>query len=142
MPKQGETMLGKISVRKFKPKTVKKGKETTKRKKDLQVAFVEQNPHLGELQEKCKGKQLSINVTFYLNENTPDKSSFKKDLDNLLKILMDVIKEEMDDSEKKIGLGLVIKNKDEEIFEIICHKEFVTSDDDEGIDLEVSEWNR
>ena len=71
-----------------------------------------------------------------------DKSSFKKDLDNLLKILMDVIKEEMDDSEKKIGLGLVIKNMDEEIFEILCHKEFVSSDDDEGIDLEVSEWNR
>jgi Holliday junction resolvase RusA-like endonuclease len=134
-------MLGKISVRKFKPKTVKKGKETTKRKKDLQEAFVKQNPNLGELQEKCKNKRLSINVTFYLNENTPDKSSFKKDLDNLLKILMDVIKEEMDDSEKKAGLGLVIKNKDEEIFEIICRKKLVSSEDEEGIDLELSEWN-
>jgi Holliday junction resolvase RusA-like endonuclease len=134
-------MLGNISVRKFKPKTVKKGKETTKRKKDLQEAFVQQNPNLSELQEKCKGKKLSINVTFYLNENTSDKTSFKKDLDNLLKILMDVIKEEMDDSEKKTGLGLVIKNNDEEIFEIICHKKFVQSEDEEGIDLEVSEWN-
>ncbi len=134
------TILGKISVRKFKPKTVKRGKETTKRKKDLQEAFVEQNKNLSELQEKCKGKQLSINVTFYLNENTADKSSYKKDLDNLLKILMDVIKEEMDDNERKIGLGLVIKNKDEEIFEIICHKEFVSNEDDEGIDLVVSEW--
>jgi Holliday junction resolvase RusA-like endonuclease len=133
-------MLGKISVRKFKPKTVKKGKETTKRKKYLQEAFVKQNPNLGELQEKCKGKRLSINVTFYLNTNTPDKASYKKDLDNLLKILMDVIKEEMDDSEKKTGLGLVIKNNDEEIFEIICHKEFVQSEDDEGIDLVLSEW--
>jgi len=123
------TMLGKISVRKFKPKTVKKGKETTKRK------------NLSELQDKCKGKKLSINVTFYLNEDTPDKTSYKKDLDNLLKILMDVIKEEMDDNEKKIGLGLVIENKDEEIFEIICHKEFVSNEDDEGIDLVVSEWN-
>ena len=55
---------------------------------------------------------------------------------------MDVIKEEMDDNEKKIGLGLVVKNKDEEIFEIICHKEFVSSDDDEGIDLVVSEWKK
>ncbi len=134
------SILGKLSIRKFTPKTVKKGKETTRRKKDLQEAFVEQNHNLFELQEKCQGKQLSINVTFYLNENTPDKSSFKKDLDNLLKILMDVIKEEMDDSEKKIGLGLVIKNKDEEIFEIVCHKEFVSNKDDEGIDLVVSEW--
>lgn len=133
-------MLGKISVRKFTPKTVKKGKETTIRKKELQEAFVKQNKNLRELQDKCQGKKLSINVTFYLNQNTPDKSSYKKDLDNLLKILMDVIKEEMDDKEKKIGLGLVVKNKDEEIFEIICHKEFVSNEDDEGIDLVVSEW--
>ena len=133
-------MLGKISVRKFTPKTVKKGKETTIRKKELQEAFVKQNKNLRELQDKCQGKKLSINVTFYLNQNTPDKSSYKKDLDNLLKILMDVIKEEMDDNEKKIGLGLVVKNKDEEIFEIICHKEFVSNEDDEGIDLVVSEW--
>ena len=41
---------------------------------------------------------------------------------------------------KKIGLGLVIKNMDEEIFEINCHKEFVSSDDNEGMDLIVSEW--
>ena len=135
-------MLGKISVRKFKPKTVKTGIETTMRKMDLQEAFVEQNPNLSKLQEECKGKQLSINVTFYLNENTPDKTSYKKDLDNLLKILMDVIKEEMDDDEKKIGLGLVIGNKDEEIFEIICHKEFVQSEEEEGIDLVLSEWHR
>lgn len=53
---------------------------------------------------------------------------------------MDVIKEEMDDDERKIGLGLVIKNNDEEIFEIVCHKEFVSSGDNEGIDVIVSEW--
>ena len=93
-----------------------------------------------ELQEKCKGKRLSFNVTFYINENTTDKSSYKKNFDNLLKILMDVIKEEMDDDERKIGLGLVIKNNDEEIFEIVCHKEFVSSGDNEGIDVIVSEW--
>ena len=103
---------------------------------------MEQNKNLSELQENCRGKELSIKVTFRLNENTPDKSSYKKDLDNLLKILLDVIKEEMDDNEKKIGLGLVVKNMDEEIFEINCHKEFVSSDDGEGIDLVVSEWKR
>jgi len=135
-------MLGKISIRKFKPKTAKKGKEITKRKNDLYEAFVEQNKNLPELRAKCLGKELSIKVTFYLNENTPDKSSYKKDLDNLLKILLDVIKEEMDDDEKKIGLGLVIKNNDEKIFEINCHKEFVQSEDDEGIDLIVSEWKK
>ena len=141
MNEKNSNLLGQISVRKFKPKTAKKSKETTKRKKDLKEAFIEQNPNLTQLQTDCIGKQLSINVIFYLNKNTTDKTSFKKDLDNLLKILMDVIKEEMDDNERKIGLGLVIKNKDEEVFEINCHKEFVSSNDDEGIDLVVSEWN-
>ncbi len=133
-------ILGKISVKNFKPKTAKKGNETTKRKMKLQEAFVGQNKNLSELQEKCKRKKLSIKVTFYLNENTPDKSSYKKDLDNLLKILMDVIKEEMDDDKKRIGLGIVIENQDEEVYEIICHKEFVDNDEKEGIDLEISEW--
>jgi hypothetical protein len=36
--------LGKISVRKFKPKTAAQGKET-ERKKELKEAFVEQNPN-------------------------------------------------------------------------------------------------
>ncbi|PIN82283.1 MAG: hypothetical protein COV65_07225 [Nitrosopumilales archaeon CG11_big_fil_rev_8_21_14_0_20_33_24] len=142
MSEKSINLLGKLSVRKFKPKTAKKGKEITKRKDDLYKAFVNQNKNIAELQGKCKEKELSINVTFYLNENTPDKSSYKKDLDNLLKILLDVIKEEMDDDEKKIGLGLVIKNNDDKIFEINCHKEFVSSDDNEGIDLIVSEWKK
>lgn len=135
-------ILGKLSVRNFKPKTEKRGKKTTQRKRELQEVFVNQNQNLVDVQEKCKGKRLSIKVTFHLNENTTDKTSYKKDLDNLLKILMDVIKEEMDDNEKKIGLGLILKNHDEEIFEIICHKEFVSKEEDEGIDLVISEWTK
>lgn len=57
-------MLGKISVNKFKPKTAKKGKEITKRKNDLYKAFVEQNKNLTEIQEKCRGKELS-SLQFY-----------------------------------------------------------------------------
>ena len=134
--------LGKLSVRNFTPKTVKKGAETTKRKKDLKEAFVEQNPHLEELQKKCQRKKLSLNITFYLNKCTLDACNFKKDLDNLLKILMDVIKEEMDDDEKNSGLGLVVKNNDEEIYEINCRKKFVSDQENEGIDLIISEFKQ
>lgn len=49
-------ILGKIFIRNFKPKTVKKGKETTIRKKALKDAFIDQNKDLSELQEKCRGK--------------------------------------------------------------------------------------
>jgi hypothetical protein len=47
----------------------------------------------------AKRKKLSLKVTFSLNR-TPDKTKYKKDLDNMLKILMGVIKQEMDDNEK------------------------------------------
>jgi len=138
--KANVTTLGKISVRQFKPQTAKPGAETAIRKRDLYEAFVRQNPRLGELRDGCRGKRLSLDATFHLNQSTPDKTSYKKDLDNLLKILMDVIKEEMDDNEKKTGLGIVMENRDEEIFEIACRKEFVSDESDEGIDLIISEW--
>jgi len=131
--------LGKLFVRNFKPKTVKKGKETTERKKKLKKAFVDQNENLSQMQKTCQGKKLSLKVTFYLDKDTPDKTSFKKDLDNMLKILMDVIKEEMDDNEKNTGLGLVVENKDEEVFEVVCNKELVSGEDKEGIDLDIFE---
>ena len=133
--------LGKLFVRNFKPHTARSGSETTERKKALQKAFVEQNKNLHEMQERCQKKKLSLKVTFYLNKDTPDKTSFKKDLDNMLKILMDVIKEEMDDNEKNTGLGLVVENKDEEVFEIVCNKELVVGEDKEGIDLDIFEWD-
>ena len=133
-------LLGKLSVRNFTPKTVKKGTKTTERKQELQRAFVEKNSNLADLQERCKHKRLSLRVTYYLNRETPDSTSYKKDLDNLLKLLMDVIKEEMDDDQKNTGLGLVLRNMDEEIFEINCSKQFVSGVENEGIDLEISEW--
>ena len=138
---QQQQQLGHLSIKGFTPQTVKKGKQTTERKEKLQNAFVQQNSNLEEIRKKCIGKKLSICVTFYLNKNTLDKSSYKKDLDNLLKILMDVVKEEMDDDQKKTGLGLVVENKDEDIHEIICRKKFVSNHTEEGIDLIISEYD-
>lgn len=134
------SMLDKLSVRDFTPQTAKKGKQITERKKELRDEFLRQNKNLENVKEKCKSKKLSINVSFYLNNNTPDKSSFKKDLDNLLKILLDVLPEHMDDKIKEPGLGIIAENKDDEIFEIKCHKKFVDSKSEEGIDVEIYEY--
>lgn len=136
------TKLGKILIRGFTPKTAKKGKLITKRKKDLRDEFILQNVNLEDIKEVCKSKNLSLNVTFYLNDNTADTSSYKKDLDNLLKILLDVMPEHMDDKRKESGLGIIEGNKDEKIFDIKCHKEFVDSKSKEGIDVEIFEWNQ
>lgn len=133
-------MLGKISIRGFTPQTAKKGKQITERKQELRNEFLTQNRNLQNIKESCKGKKLSLDVSFYLNDNTPDKSSFKKDLDNLLKILLDVLPEYMDDGKKEMGLGIIQENKDDLIFEIKCHKEFVDGKSNEGIDVEISEF--
>lgn len=133
-------MLEKISIRGFTPQTAKKGKQISQRKKELRDEFLYQNKNLENVKKTCKGKCLSINVSFYLNDNTPDKSSYKKDLDNLLKILLDVLPEHMDDETKEKGLGIIEENKDDLIFEIKCHKEFVHNKSEEGIDIEISEW--
>lgn len=132
------TPLGKLIVRGFKPQTTNKGKETT-RKNDLHDAFCKQNPHFSIEQKKCMSEKLSLDVIFYLNKATFDMTNYKKDLDNLLKILMDIIKEEMDDDKKVGRLGLV-KNKDEDLFEITYCKKFVKTDKDEGINLTVFEF--
>lgn len=134
-------MLGKLSVRGFTPKTAKKGKQITQRKKELRNEFLKQNDErLENIKKICLGKDLSINVTFYLNDNTADTSSYKKDLDNMLKILLDVLPEHMDDNKKEHGLGIIEGNKDEKIFDIKCHKEFVDDTSKEGIDVEISEF--
>jgi len=58
-----------------------------------------------------------------------------KDLDNLLKVVFDVLCEYMDENEKNPGLGLM-KN-DKMIFEVHATKKTVTMKKDEGLDIKI-----
>ncbi len=135
-------LLGELTIRNFIPQTAVQDKRKTLRKRRLRDAFVDQNPHIRELQAKCKGNPLELEVIFYLNTNVSNKISYKKDLDKLLKILMDVVKEQMNDAqdEDEGGLGLLSENRDEDIFKITCRKELVKDAKDEGITLRVSQY--
>lgn len=133
-------MLGKISVKGFTPQTAKKGSEMTERKEKLRNAFEKQND-LSQTIKACKEKEnLLMKVSFNLNVNVENKTTYKKDLDNLLKVLLDVLPEQMDDDTKERGLGIIRGNEDERVREIHCTKNFVQTPDDEGIIVEFYEF--
>jgi len=129
-----------ISIRgDFEPKTAKAGQEV-ERKVELRDIIRARINNLDEIRENCKEKKIALDICFYLNkERTEDESRYTKDLDNLMKIVMDVLPDYMDKEEKNEGLGL-IKN-DNMIFDIHAAKEFVSSKDKEGVEIKISKYN-
>jgi len=129
-----------ISIRgDFEPKTAKAGQEV-ERKVELRDISRARINNLDEIRENCKEKKIALDICFYLNkERTEDESRYTKDLDNLMKIVMDVLPDYMDKEEKNEGLGL-IKN-DNMIFDIHAAKEFVFSKDEEGVEIKISEYD-
>lgn len=89
-----------------------------------------------KIKEKSKNSQkLSIDVCFYL-QKTNEIGRVRKDLDNLLKILCDVLPKYMTASNEHEGLGII--DDDDQIFEIHCKKEIIDSEKDEGLELTIS----
>jgi len=133
-------LLGKLSIRKFEPKTAKPGEEV-KRKIQLRDYILENTKNLSEIRDSCREKKLSLEICFNLYNGEPkDTARYTKDLDNLLKIVLDVLPEFMDSEHKEQGLGLIESDKDDLIFEVHATKELVSDKELEGIDIEISEW--
>ena len=136
-------MLGTITIRgDFKPKTAKPG-DKVDRKEELRDTVIDRdkNGNLLEIRENCKDKKISLDVCFYLNkERIEDESRYTKDLDNLLKIVLDVLPDYMDNAKINEGLGL-FKN-DNLVFEIHATKEFIFNKNDEGIEIKISEHKK
>ncbi len=133
----------KIKLRPFEPKTA--SSDVVNRKIQLKEEIERKTKNLDDIRDFCKNKKLSITVRFYLYDGSEDKipqpeGRTKKDLDNLLKIVLDVLPEKMDTAGKNDGLGLIKRDYDNLVYEIHSTKEIVTNKDKEGIDIEISEW--
>lgn len=75
---------------------------------------------LKKIQERCKNHRLLINAVFYLMESE-QKGRSKPDIDNLLKILLDVLSINMVNGQSPVpGVGLI--HDDSQIYEIRCKK--------------------
>ena len=124
-----------ISIRGFEPKTARSQKEV-KQKIELRD-FIEDNVEkLSKIKKACKGKtKFSIDVKFFLLGGSGVQGRTEKDLDNLLKVVFDVLCDYMDKNEKYPGLGLM-KN-DNMICEVHATKKIVKKKKDEGIDIKI-----
>src|SRR5207245_1389305 len=110
-------LLNKIFIN-VEPKT--SANNEVERKKELRDKIRAKIDNLLDLQKASKGKRLSIYAQFCLWDGSKVDGRTKKDLDNMLKILCDTLKEYMDTDKKEQGLGLIENDNDGLIFEIHC----------------------
>jgi len=93
------------------------------------------------IQDRCENKRLLINAVFSLIESEQQGRS-KPDLDNLLKILLDVLSINMVNGQSPIeGVGII--HDDSQIYEIRCKKIPLNEDSvNEGLKLQISTFNK
>jgi len=132
-----------IKIRDFEPLTA--SSDVVNRKMNLKEKIENETKNLDEIREFCLDKKLSIIVKFFLYDGSKDgipqpEGRIKKDLDNLLKIVLDVLPEKMDTDGKNDGLGLIKRDYDHLVYEIKSTKKIVYDKDEEGIDIVISQW--
>jgi len=127
-----------VSIRGFTPQT--SASDTVPRKNALRDKIRSQIRDLPSVQNNCRNKRLSLDVCFRLLGDTAEEGRKTKDLDNMLKILLDTLPDYMDREKSNPGLGLVPEDRDDLIFHIDCRKSLVADESLEGIDLKISEF--
>ncbi|MBM3896850.1 MAG: hypothetical protein FJ360_03845 [Thaumarchaeota archaeon] len=130
----------KLTVKNYTPKTSHSQKDTP-RKAELREIIKQQNNSIEEIKRGCRGKNLSLDITFKLYDSN-DGTAYKTDLDNLLKILLDVLKEKnSDNSITYDGIGIIQDDHDYLIHEIKCKKEIVHEMPEAGFTIKISEFH-
>lgn len=136
--KSSQNVYTTITLKNFSPVTA--GKNVLQRKKDLRDAIKKElgEKKLKKIQDSCRGKHLFLDVKYRLAK-TSESGSSQKDLDNLIKILFDVLPDYIASHSKDKefeGLGLIENDRD--IFKICCEKEIIDPGPAEGLDLMIS----
>jgi len=125
-----------ISLRDFEPKTARSHKEV-KQKIELRDAIKKNTKNFSKIKEACKRKtKFSLDVKFFFWDGSGVQGRTEKDLDNLLKVVFDVLCDYMDKNEKYPGLGLM--ENDNMIFKVQATKKIVKKKKDEGLDIKIS----
>ena len=135
-------ILGEIHAKPFIPLTAQ-SKEDVARKIELRDFIKNNVSSLDDAISSCREKdKVSVEICFSLyNGVKNDVSRYDKDLDNLLKIVLDVLPDYMDNKAENRETGLGIIKNDKQVFEIHSYKKFVQDKSQEGIDIIISEWN-
>jgi len=134
-----DSVLFKVEIRNYIPLTAGHGDEVERKEKLLEKIRESINDDSGN-PENCLDKRLSLNVCYNLYHDKNNPQRYEKDLDNLLKLLLDVLPQHMDNTPSKPeGLGLMRDNHDDLIFQINSSKKLVDDESDEGIDIEIKQ---
>ncbi len=130
-----------VRIRDFEPLT--DNNNTIERKNTL-LEKIRDEINLEEAKKKCENKLFSLKVVYYLNTDTKLVGQYKKDLDNMTKIVADVLTDYLtaqdEQNKQKTGLGLIRDDKD--IHELHLIKKFVNSNAEQGLDIVLYKWGK
>lgn len=128
-----------VRITGFNPLT--SARDLPKRKRQLRDAILNKLDARDVILQRCHGKQLLIDAQFFLYGKTTEQGRAHKDMDNLLKILFDVLQINMDNtSEPDKGLGLI--DNDTSVVEVHCRKVLVDDASEEGLELRIYDANQ
>ncbi len=115
-----------LDVVPFEPLTPGSGERTVERKKKLQRMILESKPNeiLANLRDRLRGRLVKITLVFCLWKDSPNTTNIRRDLDNLLKIPLDVL--------RKGPIGVGILEEDSFVCEVLARKVLVGSKGEEG----------
>lgn len=131
--------LVKVKIRNFEPLTAN---NNPMERKALLKSKIEEQINLEKAKKACENKFVSLKIMYYLNNDTEIEGKYMKDLDNMTKIVSDVLADYLSqqdkDQNKKTGLGLIRDDKD--IQKCVTQKNFVKKDSDQGLDIALYKW--
>ena len=122
------------------PMSGTKGKRKYARKKELIDAITKaKGEELETARAALRGKKVSIAVEFSLwkGDTTHTNTTGRKDIDNLLKIVLDALQTKVDKQERMEGLGLI--DNDDSVYHVEATKRLVETSGEVGLRLTVAE---
>jgi Holliday junction resolvase RusA-like endonuclease len=131
-----------VSIDDFEPMSGSKGKGKRTEKK-IELASRIKNQAKEEIQtaaDELRGRHVHVKVHFRLwkGDETHTNTTSKKDLDNLLKLVLDVLQLRLDAQHPIDGLGII--NNDEDVFYAEATKEVIANKPKTGLDLVIYEF--
>jgi Holliday junction resolvase RusA-like endonuclease len=129
-----ETFLD-LTIAPFEPLTPGNGQNTVEKKEKLANAIKERIPqdNLERLRQQLAGRLVGVTVVFLLWKGSPNITNTRpvKDLDNLLKIVFDVLRHGPQ------GLGII--EEDSYVGEVYATKQLVNKEEQEGYRIIIEE---
>ena len=123
-----------------KPMSASRGKRRYERKEELIKAVKEKADDLETARREFRDKRVKVSVRFNLEKPTEGRPNTigKKDLDNMLKLVLDSLQTKADSQGKLEGLGLI--QDDDCIYRLEANKKLVDRPEQTGISISISEY--